>query len=132
MEEVAVRAWFDEYLDALTVRGRRESDDLQPLLNYYAVPLVAVTDDVVTTLTTKEQDITFASQQVDGMRSANVHRIVTRRAEVTALNSRAALYVAEFVRETAGGDAVARLEVTYFITRGDEGYRIAAVALRAA
>ena len=132
MEEVAVRAWFDEYWDALTVRGRRESDDLQPLLSYYAVPLIAVTDDVVTRLTTKEQVTAFAGQQVDGLRSANVHHIVTHRAEVTALNSRAALYMAEFVRETADGDAVAHLEVTYFITRGDEGLRIAAVAMRAA
>ena len=132
MEELAVRAWFDEYLDALTVRGRGEFDDLQRLLDYYAVPLVAATNDVVTRLTSEEQVVSFAGQQVDGMRSARVHRIVTVQSEVIALNSRAALYRAEFVRERADGSEVARLAVTYFITRGDEGLRIAAVALRAA
>ena len=132
VEEQVVRHWFDGYLSALSARGRGESDDVQLLLDYYAVPLTMATDDGVLTLTSEEQVVSFASQQVDGMRAAGVHQIVTLRSDVTVLNANAALLDAGFVRKSAAGDEIARLAVTYFITSGGEGLRLAALAMRAA
>jgi hypothetical protein len=132
MDELSVRAWFNQYLDALATRGRGQSDDLQPLLDYYGVPLLVAMNDAATALTSEEEVVGFARQQIAGMRADNFHRTVTLQSEVIRLNASSALYRAEFARERADGTEIARLGVTYFVTLGSEGLRISALALHAA
>lgn len=112
MDELGIRAWFDEYLNALAACGRGESDELHALLDYYGVPLIVATDDVARALTTREDVMGFARQQVDGMRAANNHRTETLDSEVTPLNATGALYRADFARQSADGSEIGRLGVT--------------------
>ena len=130
MDEGMVRAWFEEYLEALATCGRGESENLDVLLGYYAVPLVVSTEDAATALTSADEVLGFAAQQVAGMRSASYHRTVILGSDVSSLNSTSALYRGTFARERADGSEIARLGVTYFVTSGSEGPRISALALQ--
>jgi hypothetical protein len=129
MDEVGIRAWFDQYLKALAARGRGEADDLHALLEYYGVPLLVATDDAARALTAAEDVIGFARQQVDGMRAANYDHSATLDSEVTRLNTTSVLYRADFARQRADGSEIGRLGVTYLITSGPAGLRISALAV---
>jgi hypothetical protein len=129
MDELGIRAWFDEYLKALAACGRGKSDELHVLLDYYGVPLIVATDDVARALTTPEDVMGFARQQVGGMRAANYHHTETLDSEVTALNATSALYRADFARQSADGSEIGRLGVTYLIIDGSAGLRISAAAI---
>jgi hypothetical protein len=129
MDEVGIRAWFDQYLTALAARGRGESDDLHALLEYYGVPLVVATDDAARALTAREDVLGFARQQVDGMRATDYDHTETIESEANVLNMTSVLYRAEFARQRANGSEIGRLGVTYLITDGSEGLRISALAI---
>ena len=79
MDEAAIRSWFDQYLAALAVCGRGESDDLDALLEYYGVPLLVATDDAAQALTTAGDVTGFARRQVQGMRAASYDHSETIR-----------------------------------------------------
>lgn len=132
MDELAVRTWFDQYLAALAALGRNESDDLQPLLDFYALPLVVATDDAATAMTGADEVAGFARQQVAGMRAASYDHTETLQSELTMLNSASSLDGADFVRVRADGTEIGRLGVTYFITLSSDGLRISALAVKAA
>ena len=131
MDEVSIKAWFDQYLTAFAARGRGESDDLNALLEYYGVPLLVTTDDAARALTAAEDVTAFARQQVEGLRAANYDRSQTLRAEVTTLNATSAVYKAAFARLRADGSEISRLGVTYLITNGPAGLRISVLAVHA-
>jgi hypothetical protein len=131
MEEVGIRAWFDEYLTALAIRGRGESDDLQAFLEYFDVPLLVTTDDAARTLADPDDVMAFAQQQIEGMRAASYHHTETLDSEVTALNATSALYRAKFARRRADGSEIGRLDATYLLTAGPAGLRMSAIAIRA-
>jgi hypothetical protein len=130
MDEVGIRAWFEEYLKALAACGRGEADDLDALLEYYGVPLLVTTDDAARALTVADDVVGFARQQVEGMRAASYHHTETIESEVTTLNTTSVLYRANFARRRADGGEIGRLGVTYLITHGPAGLRISAVAIR--
>jgi hypothetical protein len=132
MDEVGIRAWFDQYLEALAARGRGESDDLRALLEYYGVPLLVATDDAAHALTAAEDVTSFARQQVAGMRAANYDHTETIDSEVTPLNATSVLYRADFARQRADGSEIGRLGVTYLLTTGPSGLRISALAVHTA
>ena len=132
MDEVGIRVWFDEYLNTLAARGRGEADDVDALLEYYAVPLVVATDNSAQALTAAEDVLDFARQQVEGMRAADYDHTETLDSEVTTLNLTSVLYRASFERRRADATAIGRLALTYLITRGPAGLRIAALAIHTA
>jgi hypothetical protein len=129
MDEATVSDWFDLYLNTLAARGRGESEDLKPLLEFYAVPLVVATDDASHALTTAEGVTDFARQQVEGMQAAHYHRTEIIEARVTVLNVTSALYRGAFARQRLDGGEIGRLGVTYLITDGTAGLRISALAV---
>jgi hypothetical protein len=129
IDEVGVTDWFDRYLTALAARGRGEADDLEPLLEFYGVPMLAATDGAASWLMTADDVIAFARQQVDGMRAAQYHHTETHDAQVTALNATSAIYRGAFSRHGVDGAEIGRLSVTYLITNGPPGLRISAVAI---
>ena len=131
VDDVSFRGWFDEYSEAFAARGRGESDDLQAFLEYYAVPLLIATDDAAQALTTAEEVMGFASQQVEGLRAANYDHTDTLDSELTTLNATSVLYRADFARRRADDSEIARFGVTYLIIDGPEGLRIAALAVHA-
>jgi hypothetical protein len=63
---VEIRAWFEEYLRAFGAVGRGESDDLHMLMQYYGVPLLLTTDEAALALTTEDEVVNAAGQQIEG------------------------------------------------------------------
>jgi hypothetical protein len=131
MDEVTIRGWFDEYSKAFAERGRGESDDLHAFLEYYAVPIIVATDDAAQALTTAEEVMGFACQQVEGMRAASYDHTETIDSELTTLNATSVLYRGDFVRQRADDSEITRFGVTYLITDGSAGLRISALAVQA-
>jgi hypothetical protein len=129
VEVVDVRAWFDEYLRTFAACGRGESDDLRMLLQYYGVPLLLTTDEAALALTTEDEVLNAARQQIEGMRAANYDRSETLNSEIVALNATSATHTADFSRQRADGSEIGRLRATYLITDGPTGRRISAVAV---
>jgi hypothetical protein len=131
VDDVSIRGWFDEYSEAFAARGRGESDDLQAFLEYYAVPLLVATDDAARPLTTAEDVMGFARRQVEGLRAASYDHTETLDSELITLNATSALYRADFSRRRADESEIVRFGVTYLITDGPAGLRIAALAVHA-
>jgi len=131
MDEVCIREWFDEYSKSFAARGRGESDDLHAFLEYYAVPLLVTTDDGAQALTTAEEVVGFAGQQVQGMRAASYDHTDTLDSALTTLNTTSVLYRGDFVRRRADDSEIVRFGVTYLITDGSAGLRISALAVQA-
>ena len=129
MDEVRIRGWFDEYSEAFAARGRGESDDLQAFLEYYAVPLLVATDDAAQALITAEAVLDFACRQVEGLRAASYDHTATLDSGLVKLNMTSVLYRADFARRRADDSEIARFGVTYLITDGPAGFRIAVLAV---
>ena len=123
-----VSRWFGEYLDAFAACGRGESDTAS-LLAYYGVPLLLTTDDGFFALTSDDQVVAVAQQQVDGMRAAGYGRSEVLDSQVTVLNSTSALYRGTFSRQRSDGGEISRLTATYLVTDGSIGRRISALAV---
>jgi hypothetical protein len=125
-----VTRWFGEYLDAFASCGRGESKAAS-LLAYYGVPLLLSTDETFVALTSEDQVLAMAQQQIDGMLAADYDHSDVVASEVTPLNATSALYDGTFSRERADGTEISRLTVTYLVTDGSAGRRISALALHA-
>ena len=123
-----VSGWFRGYLDAFAACGRGERAAAS-LLAYYAIPLLLATDDGFIALTSEDQVVAAAQQQIDGMRAADYDHSDVLGSEVTVLNATSALYRGAFSRRRADGAEISRLEVTYLVTDGSIGRRISALAL---
>jgi hypothetical protein len=123
-----VSRWFGEYLDAFAGCGRGERDAAS-LLAYYGIPLLLATDDAFIALTSEDQVVAAAQQQIDGMRAAGYDHSDVLASEVTVLNASSALYRGAFSRRRADGSEISRLTVTYLVTDGSVGRRISALAL---
>jgi hypothetical protein len=126
MNENDVRKWFGEYLDAFAACGRGDGD-AQSLLAYYGVPLLITTDAGLIAMTTEDQVLGVAQQQVDGMRGADYDHTNVLQAEVTVLNAASALYRGEFSRVGADGSEISRPRLSYLVTDGPVGRRISAL-----
>ena len=123
-----VSRWFGEYLDAFAACGRGEKDTAL-LLAYYGVPLLLTTDSGCFALTSDDQVVAAAQQQVDGMRAAGYARTKVRGSEVTVLHSTSAIYRGTFSRRRGDGGEIGRLTATYLVTDGAAGRRISALAV---
>jgi hypothetical protein len=123
-----VSRWFGEYLDAFAACGRGQRDTAS-LLAYYGVPLLLTTDDGSFALTSDDQVVAAAQQQVDGMRAADYDHSEVLDFEVTVLNATSALYRGSFSRQRSDGGEIGRLTATYLVTDGPVGRRISALAV---
>lgn len=123
-----VSRWFGEYLDAFAACGRGEGNPAS-LLAYYGVPLLLATDDGFVALTSEEQVVAAAKQQIDGMRAAKYDHSDILHSDVTVLNATSAIYVGEFSRVRGDGVEISRLTVSYLVTDGPVGLRISALAV---
>lgn len=124
--DVEIARWFAEYLDAFAACGRGERP-AEEALRYYAVPLLLTTDAVVVTLSSAAEVGAWVRSQVDGMREAAYDHSEVLTSETSVVNASTALHRGEFSRRRADGTEISRLGVTYVITEGAEGRRIAAM-----
>jgi hypothetical protein len=123
-----VSRWIGEYVEVFAACGRGESDT-RSLLAYYGVPVLFATDDAFIALTTEDQVVAAAQQQIDGVRAAAYDHSDVLGSDVTVLNATSALFRGEFARRRADGDEISRLTVTYLLTEGSVGRRISALVL---
>jgi hypothetical protein len=118
--------WFGEYVGVFAACGRGERD-ARSLLAYWGVPLLLATDYAFAALTTEDQVVAAAQQQIDEMRAAAYDGSDILGFEVTVLNAKSALYRAEISRRRAGGAEISGLLATYLLTDGPVGRRISAL-----
>lgn len=128
VDDKDVCRWFGEYLDAFAACGRGESDAVS-LRAYYGVPLLLATDEAFLALTSEDQVVAAAQQQIDGMRAADYDHSDVLGSEVTVLNATSALYRGAFSRRRSDGAEISRLTVTYLVTDGTVGRRISALVV---
>jgi hypothetical protein len=124
-----VTQWFGEYLETFAACGRGQRA-AESLLAYYGVPLLLTTDEGSFALTSDDQVVAAARQQVDGMRSADYDHSEVIDFEVTVLNATSALYRGSFSRQRNDGGEISRLTATYLVTDGPVGRRISALAVQ--
>ncbi|HEX4514185.1 MAG TPA: hypothetical protein VGH87_23385 [Polyangiaceae bacterium] len=118
-----VNEWFREYLDAFAACGRGERD-ASALLAYYGVPIFFTTDAGCAAMTSEEQVLAVAKQQVDGMRAAQYDHSEVLESESVVVNATSAIHRGTFVRVRADGSEINRVRVTYVITESARGRRI--------
>ena len=128
MQEQAARRWFGEYLDTFAACGRGERD-ADALLAYYGVPLLVATDGGFIAVTSDDQVVAAAQQQIDAMRAADYDHSDVLSSEVTVVNATSALYRGAFSRRRADGTEINQLMVTYLVTDGSAGRRISVLAV---
>jgi len=128
VDDSDVSRWFGEYLDAFAACGRGERDPAS-LLAYWGVPLLLTTDDGCLALTSDDQVVAAAKQQVEGMRAADYDHSEVLHFEVTVLNATSTLWRGSFSRQRRDGGELSRLTATYLVTDGPVGRRIAALAV---
>lgn len=123
-----VSRWFGEYLDAFAACGRGEGTATS-LLAYYGVPLLVATDGGFVALTSEDQVISLAEQQIEGMRAASYDHSDVLDSDVSVLNATSAIYRGEFSRVRGDGVEISRLKVSYLVTDGSVGRRISVLAV---
>jgi hypothetical protein len=120
--------WMDAYLDVFAACGRGEGG-LDAVVEYYDPPVLLTTDDVSTRLATEGDVLAWAQGQVDGMMAAGFDRIEVLDLVVEPLNGTTSLVRGRFVRRRRDGSEISRIDATYLVVVGDQGPRIAALAV---
>jgi hypothetical protein len=123
-----VERWFGEYLAAYAACGRGERET-GSLLAYYGVPLLITTDAGVFALADAEQVVAGVQPQITAMRRAGFDRSEVLGTEVTVLNATTALLGGRFSWQRADGREITRATVSYLVTDGPAGPRIAVLAV---
>ena len=126
----ALDAWFEDYLTTFAALGRGDRDDVDALLDFYAVPLLLTTDDAVLVMASESDVITALRRQIDVLREARYGDSERLSSELTRINERTALYDAEFSRRRSDGTEIGRLAAAYLVIEGPAGRRIAALMVR--
>jgi hypothetical protein len=127
MDAGAVNRFLNEYLEAFAACVRGEQD-VASLMAYYGVPLIITSDDGVIALTTDSDIATVIQSQVDGLRGLRYRHTQVLQSQVTGLNAASALYHASLSRSDDAGNEIDCPTITYVVTDGDEGKRIAMLA----
>lgn len=128
VDDNSLSEWFGQYANAFVACGRGESE-IASLLAYYGVPLLLTTDLGFLALTSDEQVLAAAQQQIDAMREAGYAHSQIVDSGATILNSASALYRQTFSRPRSGGSEISRGTTTYPVTDGPAGRRISMLAM---
>jgi hypothetical protein len=115
VDDNSLSQWFGQYASAFVACGRGESQTAS-LLAYYGVPLLLTTDDGFFALTTGEQVLAAAQQQIDAMRAAGYARSQILDSGAAIVNSTTALYHQTFSRHRSDGSEISRGTTTYLVT----------------
>ena len=110
---------------------RSGSDDMQPVVDHFRLPLLLSRDDGAMFATTAEEAGGFVRRQVEAMRAAGGDHTVAEDPEVTVLNATTGLYTTDLSRRRADGTEIGRLRATYLVTRDAQGLGFAGLILHA-
>ena len=128
MDASAVDRWFGEYLEdfAAVARGEQQVD---VLLERYAVPLLITVDDSVVQMPSAQDVTRVVGAQLDKLRSESFATSVHVSGETTVLNAASAIRREVLSRRRLDSREVDRVEMTYLITDAGRGPRIAVMAV---
>lgn len=129
MTEAEVRAWYDRYLEVFASCCRGEGD-LEPLLAFYAAPLLLTTDAGATLLPDEAAVADTVGGMVAGTHAAGYDRSDAVSIGVERLNATTALLRGVFIRRRADGSEIEPLAAAYVVVDGDAGPRIAALVVQ--
>jgi len=124
-----VELWFASYLDCFVALGRGDRDDVEALLDFYAVPMLLSAPGGNAWLRDADHVAGVMRAQIEGLRHAGFDHTDVEGAETVVLNEGCARYEGRFVRRDADGAEIASFSATYLLADGPEGPRIAVLAL---
>jgi hypothetical protein len=122
--KAAIREFFSRYHEAFHTVIQGESDDLNPLLDFFAVPLRVTTRETHVLLSSPEAIIAAFSDNVARQRKQQYMRSVPERMDVRVLNDKAFLAEADWVRKGKLGQELSTLRMLYLGAELDGGLRI--------
>jgi hypothetical protein len=122
--KAAVREFFTRYHEAFHAIIQGGSDDLQPLLEFFTVPLTITTRETHLTLLSGDAILAAFRDNVDRQRQQKYERSVPERMDFRILNDRAFLGEVEWVRKGKLGRAHSILRMLYLGVETDDGLRI--------
>jgi hypothetical protein len=122
-----VRAWFARLNDTFGAVVRGEQAEMEPLLDFYAVPVTMTSDDEHQVLVDSASIRGYLNGAVDSLRQADYDRTLINRLDVRLLNARAAIIDVDVSRLSTSGDEVAGFGSFEIASRTDDGWRISAV-----
>lgn len=126
MDPDELRAWFDDYIAAFAASARRDTD-IQPLLDFYAVPLTVTTDEGAVTLASAEQVASIVGGQLDALHDQGYDTTAVLGFVATPVNASSALLSTALSRRNADGAELNLAAMTYLVTDGPR--RIAVMAV---
>jgi hypothetical protein len=129
VERDTLVTWFDEYMALFVALGRRDSEDFERLIEYFAVPMTLVIDDAFRSLGSSEEVAAFLRQMIGSMRAVDYGATETVALEVVGLSAGSALVKAELRRHSKSGDSLGGLSVGYLIAQTTTGRRICALTV---
>jgi hypothetical protein len=122
--KAAARDFFARYHEAFHAIIVGGSDDLQPLLEFFTVPLTITTRETHLLLTTGDAILAAFRDNAVRQREQHYERSVPERMEFRILNERAFLAEAHWVRTGKLGQEQSTLRMLYLGAITDEGMRI--------
>lgn len=124
--EGGVHAWFAGYLSAFTALGRGECTPTE-LAEYFFVPLLVTTDDVVISLGSRDDIVSWLKVQADGMAAAGYDHTHVSSTDARVANGTTAVVRALMARRRADGSDITELSVTYVLVRDQHDLRVQAL-----
>src|ERR1700722_14732261 len=121
-----IHAFFSHYGPTFVELAVAERSDLNALLNFYSAPLRFIGSNFHMVMK-DDADITGEDGmggEIGRLRHAHFAGSALDRCEIKALNSRAALIDALWVRRDAAGAVMARFGVIYLMALMERGWRI--------
>jgi hypothetical protein len=122
--KAAIREFFARYHEAFHSIIVGGSDDLEPLLEFFTVPLTITTRETHLTLATGDAILAAFRDNVGRQRQQRYERSVPERMEFRILNDRAFLAEAHWVRTGRLGQEQSILRMLYLGALTDDGMRI--------
>jgi hypothetical protein len=127
--KAAIREFFTRYHAAFHAIIQEGSDDLDPLLEFFSVPLTITTRETHLTLQSGDAILAAFRDNVARQRQGNYERSVPERMEFRILNDRSFLAEVDWVRTGKMGQEFSILRMLYLGAETDQGLRITSLVI---
>lgn len=127
--KAAIRDFFTRYHAAFHAVIQEGSDDLEPLLEFFAVPLTVTTRETHVVLSSAEEILAAFKGNVARQRRQASMRSVPERQDLRVLNDKAFLAEVDWVRKGKLGQEVSTLRMLYLGSETEAGLRITALVI---
>jgi hypothetical protein len=129
--EAEVRAWFNEYVETFVRCAGSGSADAEPLLKYLHAPSSLATGDLFVVVRTREEVAGLLGGELARLAKSDYGGSTAIDPIIQVINRRSATIAVTWSRTTRSGVEFQRLQVSYWIARTDDGWRILGSAVHA-